>query len=289
MDYLRRSKPAQILAMLGPGGLWLLIFFFFPLLIILAISFYTKGRGGPELPLTLEHYARVGEADYLTLAWRSVWIALVSTILTALIAYPVTTWIVRLNKKWRDLMVFLVMIPFWSNFLLRTYALRFTMLNEGPFMQAINSVLMPLLGWDEPGELLFTQAAVMIGLVYGNLPFMILPLYASLEKFDWSLLEAANDLGANVSRSFWRVMLPLTAPGLIAGSILVFVPALGNYITVEVLGGGTSQMIGRTIAQQFGAANNWPFGGALSLVMMVIVTVAAVVYFRVGRGQRSDV
>jgi spermidine/putrescine transport system permease protein len=285
IDTIRKSKNLQILGMLGPGAFWLVFFFFIPILLIAAISFYTKGRAGPELPLTLEHYGRVFESEYLTLAWRSIWISFVSTLFTVLIAYPVTIWIVRLPKKWRDAAIFLVMIPFWTNFLLRTYALRFTMLNEGPFMQAINNVLMPLLGWEDPAEILFTQAAVMIGLVYGNLPFMILPLYASLEKFDWTLLEAANDLGANVWKSFARVMLPITLPGLIAGSILVFVPALGNYITVELMGGGKSQMIGRTIAQQFSTSNNWPFGAALSLVMMIIVTAAALLYFRVGRGE----
>jgi len=284
---MRRETFIREFRLMIPGAFWLAAFFLIPLTLIIGISLYTKGASGPELPLTADNYLRTLDDEYVTMFGRSLWISLLSTFITVLIAYPVTIWIVRLPKQWRDLAIFLVMIPFWTNFLLRTYALRFTLLNEGPFMTALNSILMPLFGWEEPLELLFTQTSVMIGLVYGNLPFMILPLYASLEKFDWTLLEAANDLGANPAKSFFRVMLPLTLPGLIAGSILVFVPAIGNYITVDLMGGGKSQMIGRAIAQQFGSANNWPFGSALSLVMMVIVTAAALIYFRVGRGEQS--
>jgi spermidine/putrescine transport system permease protein len=194
----------------------------------------------------------------------------------------------------------MVMIPFWTNFLVRTYAMQFMLRANGPINAGLLAMfgedgwLTPLLGgansplfMEGPAELLFTPGAIMIGLVYGNLPFMILPLYSSMEKFDWSLLEAANDLGANWWRSFIRVLLPITLPGLIAGSILVFVPALGNYVTVDLMGGGTSNMIGRAIAQQFGSSNNWPFGSALSLLLMVIVSIAAVVYFRVGRGEQK--
>ena len=129
--------------------------------------------------------------------------------------------------------------------------------------------------------------AVLIGLVYGELPFMILPLYTSLEKFDWAMIEAAQDLGANALRTFIHVMLPLTAPGILAGSILVFVPSVGSYITVELMGGGKINMIGRVIAQQFGQSSNWPFGSALSLLLMIVVTVAALIYFRIGRGERN--
>lgn len=283
-----QNSSTRLFGLMFPGAFWLIAFFFLPITLILGISFLTKGSSGsPELPLTIENYSRVFGEEYLTLFGRSLWISLLSTIFTVIIAFPVTIWIVRLPKKWRDLAVFLVMIPFWTNFLLRTYALRFMLLNEGPFMRAINGVWVDGMGFEDPIELLFTQFSVMLGLVYGNLPFMILPLYTSLEKFDWTLLEAASDLGANVWHSFLRVMLPLTAPGVIAGSILVFVPAIGNYVTVELMGGGKSQMIGRTIAQQFSTANHWPFGAALSLMMMIVVTAAALLYFRVGRGETA--
>ena len=287
-SHMQKNSSTRLFGLMFPGAFWLIAFFFLPILLIVGISFLTKGdSGSPELPLTIDNYSRTFGEEYLTLFGRSLWISLISTILTVIIAFPVTIWIVRLPKKWRDMAIFLVMIPFWTNFLLRTYALRFMFLNEGPFMRAINGVWVDTLGNENEIELLFTQFSVMLGLVYGNLPFMILPLYASLEKFDWTLLEAASDLGADVWRSFVRVMLPLTAPGLIAGSILVFVPAIGNYITVELMGGGKSQMIGRTIAQQFSTANNWPFGAALSLMMMIVVTAAALVYFRVGRGEQA--
>jgi spermidine/putrescine transport system permease protein len=297
---IRERKSLQIGGLMAPGAFWLLVFFLIPLLLMSVISFMSRDQlGFPAPPYTLENYydvvkdirfnpsltfdgginLKLFDGLYLDLFWRSIWLAFISTIFTLLLAFPVALFMAQLPKQYRNLALIVVMIPFWTNFLVRTYALQFMLRGNGP----INTVLEGLgLG---RADMLFSPTSVMIGLVYGNLPFMILPLYTSLEKFDWTMIEAANDLGANTLRAFTRVMLPLVGPGLVAGSILTFVPAIGSYITVELMGGGRTVMIGYAIAQSFSASANWPFGAAMSLLMMIIVTVAAVLYFRTGRGE----
>ena len=283
MRLLRERKRLQLFSLMLPGGFWLIVFFLIPIAVIGAISLMGRDDlGTPILPLSLDAYIESFDPIYVELFLFSIWLSFLTTIATLIIAMPVALFIPRLPKRWRNMMIFLVMIPFWTNFLVRTYALLFLMRANGP----INNMLMDLRLISEPVSLLSTPFAVWIGLVYGNLPFMILPLYSSLEKFDWTLIEAAQDLGANTSKAFFRVMLPLTAPGLLAGSILTFVPAVGSYITVELMGGGKTTMIGRVIATQFGTAGNWPLGSAMSIVLMVIVTFAALLYFRAGRGER---
>jgi spermidine/putrescine transport system permease protein len=285
MERLREHKSLQAFGLMFPGGFWLVVFFALPLLLIFVISFLSRNDlGYPVLPLTLENYQQTFDPLYLNLFLFSLWISLLTTVITLLISFPVALFIARTPKRWRSFLVILVMIPFWTNFLVRTYALQFLMRANGP----VNTLLLGLGVIHEPISILSTPLAVLIGLVYGELPFMILPLYTSLEKFDWSLIDAAQDLGANIRRAFVRVMLPLTMPGVLAGSILVFVPSVGSYITVELMGGGKTNMIGRVIAAQFGAASNWPFGSAISLLLMVVVTIAALVYFRVGRGERMS-
>jgi spermidine/putrescine transport system permease protein len=304
IQHIRERKSLQIGGLMFPGAFWLIVFFAIPLVWVLVISFLSRDNlGFPAQPFTLDNYAtlvrdikfnpsvtldggleiRLFDGLYLDLLWRSLWISFVTTVITMFIAFPVALFMARLPRKWRTFMLFLVMIPFWTNFLVRTYALLFMFRGNGPINVVLNGIGVP------PLDILFTPTAVTIGLVYGNLPFMILPLYASLEKFDWTMLEAASDLGANTFRSFTRVMLPLVGPGLLAGSILTFVPAVGSYITVELMGGGKINMIGRSIAAQFSDAANWPFGSAMSMVLMVIVTIAAVLYFRAGRGERAAV
>lgn len=295
-----RERPLwRLVALMFPGAFWLMLFFLIPLVIMGVISFMSRdAQGFPAPPYTLGNYQnilrdirfapsislegglniRLFEGLYLDLFWRSIWISLVSTLITLLIAFPVALFMAQLPRRYRTLALFAVMIPFWTNFLVRTYALQFMLRGNGPINTLLRSLEL------EPIELLFTPTAVLIGLVYGNLPFMILPLYTSLEKFDWTMIEAAHDLGANTWSAFTRVMLPLVSPGLVAGSILTFVPAIGSYITVDLMGGGRTNLIGYSIAQQFSASVNWPFGSALSLVMMIIVTIAAVVYFRSSRG-----
>jgi len=274
---IRKRRGLQILGLLFPGGFVLIVFFLIPLVLIGVMSFFDKAGA-----FTLEGYRRSFESLYVGLFIQSIWIAFLTTIIALVISYPVALFMARLPKQWRNAAVFLVMIPFWTNFLVRTYALQFLMRPNGP----INAGLQALGLISEPLQMLNTSGAVLIGLVYGNLPFMILPIYTSLEKFDWTMIEAANDLGANVLRAFGRVMLPLTAPGVLAGSILTFVPAIGSYVTADLMGGGKATMLGRVIAGQFEQAQNWTFGSAMSLLLMVIVTVFAIIYFRAGRGER---
>ncbi len=301
---IRRSRALQLLGLMFPGGFWLVVFFLIPLLMMSVISFMSRdAQGYPAAPYSLDNYGKiVGDIRfnpsisvspqdglqirlldglYVDLFWRSLVLSFVSTIITLIIAFPAALYMARLPKQRRNAALILLMIPFWTNFLVRTYALQFMLRNNGPINVALRGIGL------EPLDMLFTPSAVMLGLVYGNLPFMILPLYTSLEKFDWTMIEAANDLGANTLRAFGRVMLPLIAPGLVAGSILTFVPAIGSYITVELMGGGRTNMIGYSIAQQFSSSVNWPFGSAMSIVMMIIVTIAAMIYFRSSRGERT--
>ena len=274
---LRERRGLQIFGLLFPGGFVLIVFFLIPLILIGVLSFFDKAGA-----FTLDGYRRSFEGLYVNLFIQSIWISFLTTVIALVISYPVALFMARLPKQWRNAAVFLVMIPFWTNFLVRTYALQFLMRPNGP----INAALQGLGLISEPLQMLNTSGAVLIGLVYGNLPFMILPIYTSLEKFDWTMIEAANDLGANILRAFTRVMLPLTAPGVLAGSILTFVPAIGSYVTADLMGGGKATMLGRVIAGQFEQAQNWTFGSAMSLLLMVIVTIFAILYFRAGRGER---
>lgn len=188
----------------------------------------------------------------------------------------------RVPRRWRNALLVLVMVPFWTNFLVRTYAIMLLLRNEG----LINSALRWLGIVEQPVTMLFTTFAVVLGLVYGYLPFMILPLYASIEKFDFTLVEAAQDLGANTWQVFTRVMLPLTMPGVVAGSILVFIPSVGAFVTPDLLGGGKVVMIGNLIQQQFLTVRHWPFGSAVSFVLMAVVLISTMAYFRVGGERR---
>ena len=200
------------------------------------------------------------------------------TALCVLVGYPLAYFIAKRPPRWRDGLLLLVMIPFWTNFLVRTYALKQVMDSDG----LINSFLLGLGLVQAPVDLLYNEFAVIVGLVYGYLPFAILPMYASIEKFDHTLIEAANDLGANGWRAFWRIMLPMTAPGVIAAVVLTLVPVVGAFITPDIMGGGKVEMIGTLINRQFGVARNWPFGSAISLVLMALVLVGVIAYFRSG-------
>jgi spermidine/putrescine transport system permease protein len=203
-------------------------------------------------------------------------IAVVVTIVCILLGYPLSYFISQRHPRWRDALMLLVIIPFWTNFLVRTYALKQVLATEG----LLNSLLMNIGLISQPLDLLFNQFAVVVGLVYGYLPFAVLPIYASIEKFDHSLMEAAADLGAGPVRSFWRVMLPMTMPGVIAAFVLVFVPVVGAFITPDIMGGGKVEMIGTLINRQFGVARNWPFGSAISLILMLVVLIGVIAYFR---------
>jgi len=277
----RRSKGLQLTGLLAPGMLWLLLFFNLPVLIVLFISLVERGRaGGIRTPVTftLGNYLGFFDPLYLGIFWHSVRIALIVTLGCVLIGYPLAYFIARRDRRWRNALLLVVIIPFWTNFLVRTYALKSVLATDG----LINTLLVSGSVIDQPLNLLFNEFAVVLGLIYGYLPFAVLPLYASIEKFDFTLMEAAADLGANTRRAFLRVMLPMTMPGVVAAFVLVFVPVVGAYITPDLLGGGKVEMIGTLINRQFGVARNWPFGSAISFILMLLVLIGVIAYFRSG-------
>ncbi|MDL1901121.1 ABC transporter permease [Anaerolineae bacterium CFX9] len=271
-------------ALAVPAIIWLVFFFIAPLLIVAFISFLTRPASVAilyDFPFTLEAYSSAFNNIYGSILWRSVVIAFVTTIICLLMGYPLAFYIsTRKNKRVQSFALFLVILPFWTNFLVRTYAWQLILGNEG----VINSLLMGLGIIQQPLEMLLTPGAVLVGLVYSYLPFMVLPIYTSVERFDFRLVEAANDLGANDWRAFWRVVFPLTLPGVAAGSILVFIPTIGAYITPDLLGGTRGIMIGSLITRQFlGTGSNWPLGASLSVVMMLMVIAALILYSIVNR------
>lgn len=274
---LETRKRTSLLVLLLPATLFLLAFFVLPLVLVLVYSFLNRGTyGGIAWTFTLENYQRLVDSIYLTVLARSCWLALLTTFACLLLGYPIAFFIATRPQKWRNLLLILVIIPFWTNFLVRTYAWIVLLRTEG----VINTVLQALHLIKEPLSLLFTPFAVGIGLIYGYLPFMILPLYAAIERFNFSFVEAAHDLGANDWRTFWRVIFPLTRPGILAGSLLVFIPSVGAFITPDILGGAKTLMIGNLIQNQFIKARDWPFGSALSMLMMAVILVPILLYLR---------
>jgi spermidine/putrescine transport system permease protein len=292
LKYFRGKKNWQLFGLISPGALWILLFFNLPILIMLFISFVERGRaGGIKLPpvYTLNNYVLFFNACasdfagvscnpllYLGIFGNSVRIALLVTFWCVALGYPLSYFIAKQKPIWRDTLMILVIIPFWTNFLVRTYALKQVLATEG----LLNTLFMNMQLISQPMDLLFNEFAVIVGLIYGYLPFAVLPMYASIEKFDHSLMEAAADLGAPPQRAFWRVMLPMTMPGVVAALVLVFVPVVGAFITPDIMGGGKVEMIGTLINRQFGVARNWPFGSAMSLVLMALVLIGVVAYFR---------
>ncbi len=265
----------------GPPLAYLVVFFAIPVLIMVLASFrnpgefgglapiFAEGEGGGQLDLTTESYGRFfSDFLYTQLFLKSFAYAAVTTVACLVIAYPLAMLIARSPKKHRDLLVLLVILPFWSNFLIRVYAWMIILGPQSVFVTALNNVL-GLFGL-EPVTLLYTAFAVIVGLVYVHLPFMVLPLYANLEKHDPALLDAAQDLGANAWRRFWRVTFPLSLPGVYAGAALVFIPALGIFAIPDILGGTEGIMIGNVIKQQFLDTRDWPFGSVLSMVLTVM-------------------
>ena len=277
-------KPAYPLLL--PAWIALAVFFLAPLFLMLAVSFGERGTYGGIEPVGdlwsylrsgafLANYARSFGALYLWIGWRSLWMAALTTALAIVVSFPIAYYLAILAPaRWKGLLLGLVVVPFWTSFLIRTYAWMFILRTEG----LLNHVLMGSGLLNHPVELLYTQTAVLIGLVYGELPFMILPLYASLEKLDRSLLEAAADLGAGGAGSFWRVTLPLTLPGLAAGVVLVFVPSLGQFVVSDLLGGARGMLLGNLIQNQFAVARNKPFGSALAFELMAAVLVLLFAY-----------
>ncbi len=272
----QESRRGLFLAL--PAYLYLIFFFVISLFIVFIYSFATRNRfGGTDLSgWNLDSYARISEPIVRDVLFRSVWLAFLTTVICLVIAYPFAYFLSTRRVAVRNIMLVFVMIPFWTNFLVRNFAWRVILGNDGPLTNATEFVGLG------SAELLFTQTAVVLGLVYGYLPFMILPLYAAIERIDRRLLEASRDLYGTGLQSFRHVLFPLSLPGVIAGSILVFVPSLGAYVTPEILGGAKTTLLGSYIVTQFLTARNWPFGAALSFVLMLVMLVTTIVYFRKG-------
>ena len=270
------SRRGLFLAL--PSYVYLIFLFVIPLLIIGIYSFASRSRTGrPKLEAwNLDSITKIFTDDLIrSIFGRSVVVALITTALCLLIGYPFAYYIATRRERVRNLLLLFVMIPFWTNFLVRTYAWRVLLGEDGPVTE-----LGRFLGlWD---SMLFTLPAVYLGLIYGFLPFMVLPLYAAIERLDWSLVEAARDLYASGWGAFRKVTLPMTRSGIIAGSILVFIPSLGAYVTPDILGGAKTTLIGNYIVNQFLTARNWPLGSAVSMAIMVVMLFATVWYFRSG-------
>ncbi len=260
-----------------PGTFWLVMFFLVPLSIIWALSFGEQvSLTQTRITGTFEHYIRVfGDRVYLKIFWKSIWMSAIATLICLLIAYPVAFLISFVSGRMKIILLAIIILPFWINLLIRTYALIAVFRTRGYINVSLewlyNSLgLHNIFGAFQPFEMLYNNAAVIMGLVYVFMPFMVLPLYASIEKLNKSFLEASLDLGASQFMTFWKVTLPLTMPGIVSGIILVFIPMLGSFLIPDLLGGTNAQMIGNVIERQFKAANNYPFGAALSFLLLYI-------------------
>jgi spermidine/putrescine transport system permease protein len=284
---LRESRSLQGTTLVLPGLLWMVIFLIVPLLLIVILSFAWRGEYGPvdwgrdlqefASRLSFDNYARLIDPLYMNVLWVSLRMAGLTTAICLLVGYPVAYYLARSANRFRNLLLFLLLIPFWTNFLIRIYAWMLLLRTEG----LVNRGLMAIGLIPEPLQLMYTPTAVMIAMVYEFLPFMILPLYTSLEKLDPALLEAASDLYARPWRTFLRVTLPLSLPGVIAGTILVFIPTMGMFVVPDLMGGARTALVGNLVQRQFLAARDWPFGAAASMVLMALTLVATLIYTRV--------
>lgn len=254
--------------LLVPGLLWTTLFCLLPMVVVLAVSFATRGTyGGVLWEFSLDNYRDLLHPLYGRIFGQSLLLAVMTTGLCLALGFPLAYYIARLPPRRQALWLVLIMIPFWTNFLVRTYAWIFILRTEG----LLNTVLIQLHLISTPLDLLYSNQAVLLGLVYGYLPFMVLPLYAAIERVDPALIEAAWDLYADRWSLFHRVLLPLTKPGIIAGCVLVFIPSLGSFLTPDLLGGARSMMVGNLIQHEYLVARDWPLGSALSLVLMLMV------------------
>ena len=289
---LRRDR-SRLAFLLGPVSLFLGTCFVGPLAVMIIFSFLEPGLyGGVEWNLYHWNFGRIlGWADgewedfdwvYAEIFARSARLALFNVLITLVICYPAALWVRSLSRQWRLFVVFLITLPFFISLVIRLFAWVLILRPTG----FLNSSLLGLGLISEPFDIIFTETAVLIGMVYILLPFMFLPVYASVEKLDRSLVEVSSDLGASSFQTFCRVTVPLTLPGIAAGSVLVFIPSLGNFIVPDLLGGAKVMMIGNLIEQQFLSARNWPFGAALSVMMMAVMFLLILIYLRrIGRMQ----
>ncbi|MFZ7223524.1 spermidine/putrescine ABC transporter permease PotB [Avibacterium avium] len=259
---------------------WLIFFVLAPNLLVLAVSFLTRDSSDfYALPFTIENYTRLFEPLYAQVVWNSLYMSGIATIICLIIGYPFAFMISKIKEKYRPILLFLVVLPFWTNSLIRIYGMKIFLGVKG----ILNSTLLTLGILNEPIRILNTEAAVIIGLVYLLLPFMILPLYAAIEKLDYRLLEAAKDLGANSFQRFVKVIIPLTMPGIIAGCLLVLLPAMGMFYVADLLGGAKVLLVGNVIKSEFLISRNWPFGSAISIGLTILMALLIFVYYKASK------
>lgn len=277
----RRRLPGWLSGnlLLLPTSVWFFFLLVIPTLLVVAYSLGGRTVASPIKfawgNLIWSNYETALNPRFLPIFWRSIWYAAVSTIACVLLGFPIAYWIARFGGRLRNVYLVLVIIPFLTSYLIRMYAWQFILQRDG----LLNSVL-GTIGLGRGHEFLNTDFAVILGLTYGFLPFMILPLYASIERMDPSLVEASYDLGHGKASTLFRVIIPTVAPGLIAGILLVFIPAVGDFVTPELLGGVNTQMFGNTVYDQFNSGNNWPLGSAMSVLLMVFILAGVFVYLR---------
>ena len=284
LKFFNRHPHLKALGVLFPCIFWIGIFFLSPLVLMGVYSFLERALyGGVRWVLTGENYARFIDPLYLKILLRSFRVSFLTTLILLVIGYPMAYRIAMADKRWRNTLLFLVVLPFWTSDLIRTYAWMLILRDTG----LINHLLRYLQITDTPLTLLYTEGAILMGLSYVYLPFMILPLYASIEKLDRSLLEAAEDLGATPFWRFLKVTVPLTKSGILAGSLLVFIPSVGAFVVPDLLGGAKVMMIGNLVQLQFGSSRNWPFGSAASFVLMTVVLFAVFGYLKFAGGKEA--
>lgn len=265
---------------IGLAGAWLTLFVFFPNLLVLITSFLSRDPSATvSLPINADSYLRTMDVLYLEVLWNSIKMALLATLCCLLAGYPFAMAVVSLPKRWQAIVLFFMIVPFWTNSLVRTYAIQFILGNQG----IINKSLLALGLIDAPLQLIYTPFAVILGLCYILIPFMVLPLYSSLEKLDQRLQLAARDLGANAFYRFIKVTLPLTSPGIIAGCLMVLLPAMGMFYISDLLGGAKNLLLGNVIKTQFLNTRDWPFGSAFSVMLMVLLGLMLWLYYRASK------
>ena len=274
---LRESPVAQGLFLMGPTNTYLIVFMVIPLILVTVLSFMSRGTYGEVVyKFNIESYIRLFDPLYAKILGYSLLVGFLTTVLSLVIGYPMAYYIARAPARQRSLLLFLILLPFWTNFIIRIYAWIMILRSSG----FLNSFLQWIGVIHEPLNILYTPTAVLIGMVYEFLPFMVLPLYTSLEKIENAQLEAAADLGAPPWKAFLRVTLPLSVPGMIAGTILVFIPAMGMFVVPDLMGGAKTMLIGNVIRNQFLTARDWPFGAAASMLLMLLTMVFTLYYTR---------
>ncbi|MEA1064845.1 spermidine/putrescine ABC transporter permease PotB [Erwinia sp. HR93] len=276
MNSSHKFQNVVIAAVVG----WLVVFVFLPNLMIIGTSFLTRDDANfVKLVFTLDNYSRLLDPLYAEVLMHSLNLALMATFACLLLGYPFAWFLAHLPQKVRPLMLFLLIVPFWTNSLIRIYGLKIFLSTRG----YMNTFLMWLGVIDTPVRIMYTPSAVIIGLVYILLPFMVLPLYSSIEKLDKPLLEAARDLGASKLQTFLRIIIPLTMPGIIAGCLLVMLPAMGLFFVSDLMGGAKNLLIGNVIKSQFLNIRDWPFGAATSITLTLVMGLMLLVYWRASR------